>query len=173
MARLIAPQLIVLGGLPGTGKTALARALTKQLGATHLRIDAIEQSLRVAAIEPDALGYAIANGLAFESLKFGCAVIADCVNPVLASRSAWRATAQRASVQIAEIELVCSNPAVHRSRVETRSPDIDGHILPTWDEIANRTYEAWDRDHIVLDTAEGSIDTLVGRLLQHIGTRPT
>jgi hypothetical protein len=87
---------------------------------------------------------------------------------VLASRRAWRATAQRASAQIAEIELVCSDPTLHRRRVETRSPDIDGHILPAWDEIANRTYEAWDRDHLILDTAEGSIDSLIERVLQHI-----
>ncbi len=39
-------MLIALGGLPGTGKTTIARELARQLGAVHLRIDSIEQALR-------------------------------------------------------------------------------------------------------------------------------
>jgi len=37
--------LVVFGGLPGTGKTTLARALTQDWPATYLRIDEIEQAL--------------------------------------------------------------------------------------------------------------------------------
>src|SRR5271165_1678080 len=36
-------MLIILGGLPGTGKTAIARELARQLGAVHVRIDSIEE----------------------------------------------------------------------------------------------------------------------------------
>jgi predicted kinase len=38
--------LIVFGGLPATGKTTIARELTRRLAATYLRIDMIEQRLR-------------------------------------------------------------------------------------------------------------------------------
>ena len=41
-------MLIVFGGLPGTGKTTVARELARQLGAVHPRIDSIEQALRNA-----------------------------------------------------------------------------------------------------------------------------
>ncbi|MGY8663924.1 AAA family ATPase [Bradyrhizobium sp. UFLA05-109] len=169
MTAFIAPQLLVLSGLPGTGKTTLARELTRQTGATYLRIDAIEQSLRAVGVEPGAHGYAVANALAFENLTLGRVVVADCVNPVLASRRGWRATARRASVRIVEIELICSDLAAHRGRVEARVSDIEGLIPPTWDEVVNRSYEAWDRDHLILDTADGSTDSLVARILQHIG----
>ena len=39
-------MLVVFGGLPGTGKTTLARQVADRLGATYLRIDTIEQALR-------------------------------------------------------------------------------------------------------------------------------
>ncbi|MER6141898.1 AAA family ATPase [Streptomyces sparsogenes] len=38
-------MLIVIGGLPGTGKTTLARLLAARIGAVHLRVDTIEQAI--------------------------------------------------------------------------------------------------------------------------------
>ncbi|MGJ4953988.1 AAA family ATPase [Bradyrhizobium sp. HKCCYLS20291] len=153
--------LIVFGGLPATGKTTIARELTIRLSATYLRIDTIEQALRAAGRNVGALGYVIANELAADNLKLGRTTIVDCVNPVLASRQGWRETALHASARIAEIELVCSDAALHRQRAETRSPDIAGLRQPTWDEIATRRYEPWDREHLVLDTASSSLAQLV------------
>ena len=157
------PVLIVFGGLPGTGKTTVSRELTRRLAATHLRIDAIEQTLRAAGHTVGTMGYAIANALAAENLELGRIVIADCVNPVLASRIGWRQTAFQRSARIAEIEVVCSDLALHRRRVESRTSDINGLKLPTWEEIVNRDYESWDREHLVLDTAGSSLDDMLER----------
>jgi predicted kinase len=168
MTSLPNPALIVFSGRPGTGKTTVSRALTTRLAATYLRIDAIEQTLHAAGIAVGELGYAIANALAAENLKLGRTVIADCVNPILASRAGWRQTALRSSAPIVEIELICSNLALHRQRVDSRSPDIEGHMLPAWDEIATKLYEPWDRQHLVLDTATSSLDHLVNRAEAYI-----
>ncbi|MBR0715024.1 AAA family ATPase [Bradyrhizobium liaoningense] len=157
------PILVVFGGRPGTGKTTLARKLTMRLGATYLRIDAIEQAMQAAGLTVGETGYAIANALAAENLKPGRIVIVDCVNPVLASRTGWRKTAAQNAARLVEIELVCSDPALHRRRAEDRLPDIGGHKLPAWDEIMSRDYEPWDREHLVLDTAAGTLDRLVER----------
>lgn len=155
--------LIVFGGLPGTGKTTISRELTSQLAATYLRIDSIEQALRETGATVGAEGYAVANALAAENLKLGRTVIVDCVNPVLASRTAWRQTALRTSAHIVEIEMVCSEPALHRQRVESRTPDIAGLERPTWSHVVSRAYEPWDREHLVLDTAYCSINDLLER----------
>jgi len=163
--------LIVFGGLPGTGKTTISRELTIRLAATYLRIDSIEQALRETGVKVGAEGYAIANALAAENLKLGRFVIADCVNPVMASRAAWRQTASQTSACIIEIEMICTEPALHRQRVESRSSDIEGLKLPTWDDVVNRAYEPWDREHLVLDTAVGSRDDLLERAAAYVRDR--
>src|SRR5690349_3154990 len=102
------PLLIVFGGLPGTGKTTIARELSRRLGASYVRIDAIEQSLRAAGLSVGAMGYIIANEIAAENLKLGRIVVADCVNPVMASRTGWRETANNNAARLLEIEAICS-----------------------------------------------------------------
>ena len=157
------PLLIVFGGLPGTGKTTISRELTRRLDATYLRIDAIERSLQAAGLAVGATGYVIANALAAQNLTIGRTVVADCVNPVTASRNGWRDTAHRCAARFVEIELICGDAAVHRRRVETRAIDIDGLKLPSWDEVTRHHYEAWDREHLVLDTAADGVERLAER----------
>jgi predicted kinase len=91
-------MLIVLGGLPSTGKTTIARELARQLGAVHLRSDSIEQALRdygVAGRSMDDAGYQAAYAIAADNLWIGRTVIADSVNPLPVTRDAWVAVAQR------------------------------------------------------------------------------
>jgi predicted kinase len=171
MPRPGTPLLIVFGGLPGTGKTTIARELSRRLGASYVRIDAIEQSLRTAGLTVGVMGYAIANELAAENLKIGHVVVADCVNPVLASRDGWRETARRNAARLVEIEVICSDAGEHRRRVESRLADINGLVVPTWRDVVNRAYEPWDRERVVLDTAKDSIDHLVDRIETLIGDK--
>jgi len=142
------PLLIVFGGLPGTGKTTLARELSRRLGASYLRIDAIEASLRAEGLAVGATGYVIANRIAAENLKLSRIVVADCVNPVLASREGWRETASKNAARLIEIEIICSDTSEHRRRVESRSADTAGLVVPSWQDVGNRAYEPWDREHI-------------------------
>ena len=100
------PLLIVFGGLPGTGKTTIARELTRRLTASYVRIDAIEQSLRGAGLTVGPMGYVIANAIAAENLKLARVVVADSVNPVLASREGWRETASKNGARLVEIEVI-------------------------------------------------------------------
>jgi predicted kinase len=160
---------MVFGGLPGTGKTTIARELARRLGASYVRIDTIEQSLRAGGLSVGPMGYVIGNAIATENLKLGHIVVAECVNPVLASREGWRETARKNTARLVEIEVICSDSVEHRRRVESRASDIDGLALPTWQDVVNRTYEPWDRDRVVLDTATGSVDQLVERIAAAAG----
>jgi predicted kinase len=157
-------MLIVMSGLPGVGKTVVSREVARVIGAVHLRIDSIEQALRAGGNRVEGEGYAIAYAVAADNLALGRTVIADCVNPWPLTRAAWRAVAGRAGVRAIEVELVCSDEAEHRRRVESRVADIEGHELPTWEDVLGRDYRAWDSDRLVVDTARLSVADAVGAI---------
>lgn len=160
-------MLVIFGGLPGTGKTSIARELASELGAVYLRIDSIEQAILASPGSGGTLedtGYRVAYTVAEDNLRLGRIVIADSVNPLRITRKAWLDVAQRANVTALEIEITCSDSNQHRHRVETRVADIPAARLPTWHEVASREYEAWDREHIVIDTAGKSVSESVQRL---------
>ena len=160
-------MLIVFGGLPGTGKTTLARLVAQQKRAAYLRIDSIEQAIRASGMlagEVGPSGYLVAYALAEANLALGQDVVADSVNPLAVTRSAWRRAAANASSFCVEVEVVCSDPVEHRRRVETRKADIAGFRVPSWDDVQQRAYDPWDRPRLVLDTAGRNVADLSAKL---------
>lgn len=149
-------MLIVFSGLPGTGKTTIAKALAAQTGAVYLRIDTIEQAIRDAGVLEQGVGssgYQVANALALSNLLLGHTVVVDCVNPVAESRHAWRDTALSAGMQLVNIQVVCSDMSEHQRRVESRTSDIPGLTPPTWQSVLAHEYEPWAESPLTVDTA--------------------
>jgi predicted kinase len=158
------PCLITFAGLPGAGKTSIARELAQQIGAVYIRIDSIEQALRDGGFGSGSLddaGYRAAYSVAADNLRLGHTVMADSVNPIQLTRDAWRGVAAGSGTGVVEIEVVCSDSAEHRRRVESRSSDVAGLKLPSWDDVKVRQYDAWDRERIVIDTAGRNVDECV------------
>jgi predicted kinase len=160
-------MLIIFGGLPGVGKTAVAQELARQLGAVHIRIDSIEQAILDSGIVTSALneaGYRVGYAVAADNLRVGRTVIADSVNPLAISRDAWVEVASRAQVRAIEIEVVCSDTNEHRHRLETRITDFPRSRPLTWHEVVSREYHAWGREHVVIDTSRLSVEQNVNIL---------
>src|SRR5262245_58680363 len=129
-------MLIVFAGLPGTGKTTLARIFAQQRHAVYLHADTIEHGLRSGsriAGDPRPIVYSVAYALASENLQLAQIVVIDSVYDSQAQRGVWRRVTAAAGVPIFEIEVVCSDPAEHRRRVETRKPDFSSLEAPSWE----------------------------------------
>jgi predicted kinase len=167
-------MLIIFGGLPGVGKTTIARELARQLVAVYLRIDSIEQAIRDCGKMNGPLesGYCVAYAVAKDNLLLGRTVVADSVNPLRVTRDAWAEVASLAGVGKFEVEITCSSPQLHRQRMEARPADIVG-LRATWEEVLSREYEPWNREHLVIDTAATSVAEAVTELRKAFMERAT
>ena len=116
----VAPCLVAIGGLSGTGKTCLARELAPGLGAPpgalHLRSDVLRKSFHgvdeLRRLPPSAYGatqttevYARLTAHAKAGLNAGRAVIADAVYASPAERAAIEAVAHELGVRFVGIWL--------------------------------------------------------------------
>ncbi|MFL6124354.1 AAA family ATPase [Actinophytocola sp.] len=140
-------MLVVFVGRPGTGKTTLARLASAELAAAHLRIDAIEAAIArygLAGPPVNPVGYAIAHEIAASSLAAGAHVVIDAVSAVPEARAGWTALAAAAGTPLRVVEVVVTDPAEHRRRVEARRSDLEGLVVPTWDQVTALAYEPWD-----------------------------
>ena len=123
---------MVFAGLPGSGKSVLARGVAEAIRATYLRIDTIESAI-VSTLMPyrdNPVGYVVAERVAADQLTDGRDVVADAVNGVAAARAGWVALAARTGVALQFVEVRCSDVGEHRRRIEAREPEMPGQACP-------------------------------------------
>lgn len=153
-------MLILLSGLPGVGKSSLARALCAGGRAVHLRVDAIEAAvmrsvLRLTSAEDT--GYLVAAAQAEEMIAGGHVVVGDAVNAEPRGRVIWDVVpGPRLTV-----EVVCSDRALHESRVGRRHAQASpGALVSDWPAVEARRWVPWDRPVLRLDSARASPEAL-------------
>jgi predicted kinase len=167
----LAPTLIVLSGLPGSGKTVLAEGLARALSIPIFTVDLIEGAMWRAGFDKAYTGlaaYEAAQALADENLRFRLSVVVDAVNPIEAPRAAWRNLAAKHRVSIKIIECVCADDAILRQRIESRVHSAGAHEF-TWKGLLQRRaeYEAWTDPRLVLDTSRISPAQLLTQALNY------
>jgi len=167
-------MLLIFGGLPTSGKSTVSQSVARKLGAAYIRVDTIEQTLRdVGFSKVHSEGYELAYKLAADNLVLGLTVVADSANSTQTTRDAWRAVGEAAGVPALEIEIICSDKAEHRRRVESRVVDIENLTQPTWNDVIARDYELWPQAIAAIDTAGDSPEKSVKKTLSLIELNST
>jgi len=169
--------LYIFSGLPGTGKSTLAKIIARRLNAVYVRIDTIEQGIRdLCNYNVQGEGYRLAYRLVEDNLIIGNDVITDQCNPWKMTRNEWNNVAIKNNCAYLNIEIICSNKTEHKNRVESRKTETENINLPTWEEITKREtdknysayYETWREEHIIVDTANKSIEECTKELMEKI-----
>ena len=153
-------KLIVFSGLPGTGKSTLAESVAKQQSVPVFAKDWLEASLLsnglVPTITEKPLGFAsydLLTTLAERQLMLGQSVILDSVASTETIRDAWRKISKQYGADWRVIECVCSDQAMHRSRLGIRKRNIPGWHELTWSDVekVKQYYAVWEEEHLILD----------------------
>lgn len=177
-ARVTEPTLIVMAGLPGTGKSTVAGATAQRLGLAVVSVDPIESAILSAGIDanqPTGLAaYLVAETLAESVLAAGRGVIVDAVNAVSAAREQWVELAGKRGVQLRFLEVSCSDSALHRQRLEARGRRMPHLAEPSWHAV-EQSLDEWEDwggasasyPRLSLDTAR-PLDELVGEAVAFV-----
>jgi predicted kinase len=166
--------LIVISGLPGTGKTAVAARLASRLKAVHLSIDAAEDAMLGAGLargwETGVAAYEVTRAAAEQNLDLGWEVVVDAVNDSELARQTWRNAAERTNVALRFVLLDCSDQDEHRRRLESRQRGLVHIPEPTWSQVLTRAaeYETWTDECILVDTRaplEATVEAIYRQLI--------
>lgn len=166
--------MLVVSGLPGTGKSAVAAALATRLGAAHLSVDPIEVALLRAGLTPSretgVAAYEAARAVAEGDLAVGLTVVVDAVNDSEPARETWRAAASRSGVRLVPVLLTLADHAEHRRRLEGRVRALTHVPEPSWDQVQARgaSYAPWAEGTCVRVDAGPPVEQVVLDVLERL-----
>jgi predicted kinase len=168
--------LIVMSGLPGSGKSAIAERLAQRLKLPMLSVDPIESAILQAGIqrsfETGLAAYLVAQTLADGQLKLGNSVIIDAVNAEEEGKDIWRTLARKHRLTPTILLVTVSDRSLHRQRVESRVRGIPGIPEVTWQmvEARERAFTPWKEPTLTLDGSR-ELDANVEDALRYISER--
>lgn len=148
---MVRPRLVLVTGLPGTGKSRVAEVVASVLGAAVLGHDwamsalrpypQIQEALDSMELGHRVVGWSIMTALARAQLVHGRSVVLDGVARA-PEVECCRALAADIGARFVLIATDCSNRDLHRSRVEGRI-----RAIPDWYEVkwadVEQAIEGW------------------------------
>ncbi|PKO22097.1 MAG: hypothetical protein CVU38_11185 [Chloroflexi bacterium HGW-Chloroflexi-1] len=173
------PLLIVFAGMPGTGKTSLARAVARELRAAYLDKDTIKDGVMVLADQlrldqgeqlAGPLSYELLVSLARDNLTLGLSVVLDSPAGYQVFREKVKGLARGVKANLKLIECICTDEKLLRQRVEGRGPGLPAYRTQDWGAYQRQRgqFERLTDQRLVIDTAESLVVNL-RRVLAYLG----
>jgi len=147
-------MLILISGLPGTGKSRISRELSSKLGAVHISSDSIRKKMlkkRTYSEEEKAMVYSEMVSQVSSSLSEGKNVIADATFYKESLRKQMREAAEKAGTDFFLVECILSEEAA-RERISSRT---GGDSEAKYGEylIVKKAFEPIREERITIDTS--------------------
>jgi predicted kinase len=149
--------LVAMKGPPGSGKSALARALSRRLGWPLIDKDDVRD---LSEQEPPGLSYNVMLNIGRRQLLQGLSVICDSPLGYRFTYEAATRMAAEAGARLAVVECQCPDLAIWRARIEARQAlGLPAHHTTDWaavEAFLRRTADDGGfviaHPHLVVDT---------------------
>lgn len=161
-------MLILIAGLPGSGKTSLAQAISNKLNAKHLNSDQIRRELGLWGHYQPEDKAAVYNELLSrtrQALAAGETVVVDSTFYLGSLRKPFETVAAQLKVKCRWI-LATAPLSLLRQRVEKPRADSEAD-LAVLDKIGH-AFEPLDAPYLTIDTSKGSAEELVGTIIEQL-----
>lgn len=170
------PFVIMLSGLPGTGKSYLARRLSDRLRAPIIETDFVRKMLFPQpsySADESAIVHWVSRLLMRKLLARGAPVILDATNLIERQREMVYHVAEQAGARLVIVQTVAPEEVV-RARLERRLTQRDpGDISDATWSVYRRMAERQEpirRPHLVVNTSE-DLEPAIDKIIREV-TRP-
>ncbi len=176
--RLTPPLVVLVTGVPGTGKSTIAEAVAGTTGWPIFNWDWLMSGLAVfpKAWEPigrdrelrRSVGWSLMSRLIEQRLRLRQSVILDTAAQPRAL-APWSSLAEQYGAELRVIECSCSDVDLHRSRIVGRRRDIPGWPELEWEWVLESCaqFRPMPGDKLELDAIE-PIDENVARAFDYL-----
>jgi predicted kinase len=169
------PVLVMLCGLPGTGKSTLARILAGRLPAVVVESDRVRRKLfdpPTYTVEESQRVHTVCHILMGWYLRHYYHVVYDATNLYEHHRSMVYRLAERSGARLVVTQVTAGDEVV-RARLKSRrqgapvTRDPQDYSDADWAVYVDmlRRAEPIRHDHIILDTSDGDVERAVQRVL--------
>jgi predicted kinase len=164
------PTLILFSGLPGCGKTSLARQVARHLSISLLTKDRVQQFLRSRGMGTPADGYYFLFDQSDEQLALGVSVILDAVFPQAGFRAQAREVAEKRGAPWKPIYCLCSDEALWRERMSSRVQYVPGWTPVGWEEVERLRgdFLPWCVDEALIVDSVQPMEANLARVLDYL-----